>query len=69
MAKLVCEVCGAEGPVPMAGALQASHMVSGATCGEAVPTDNPAVLGCQFGHFDHELPMPKHCGKYMKYVK
>jgi hypothetical protein len=68
MAKLVCETCGAEKPVPGTGGLVPYHGLSGALHGEAVPGPDPKILYCRCGDPDHEIPMPKHCGKYMKYV-
>jgi len=68
MAKLVCEVCGGEQPVPGAGGIVPVHGLSGGIHGEAIPGSDPTILYCQCGDPDHEVPMPKHCGKYMKYV-
>lgn len=68
MAKLVCGVCGAERPVPTTGGIVPGQALSGALHGEAVPGHDPKLLYCRCGDPDHEVPMPKHCGKLMKYV-
>ena len=68
MAKLRCEVCGYECPVPATGGMSPLRVFSGAAHGETIPGPDPTILYCQCGDPDHEVPMPKHCGKYMKYV-
>jgi hypothetical protein len=75
MAKLVCQVCGAERPVPGTSGLKPYHGVYGGVHGdtvwiinEAMPGPDPKVLYCMCGNPDHNQPMPQHCGEYMKYV-
>lgn len=68
MAKLVCAVCGAERAVPTTGGIVPGQVLSGALHGETVPGPDLKLLYCRCGDPDHEVPMPKHCSKYMKYV-
>lgn len=68
MAKLRCEVCRYECAVPATGGLSPFRAFSGVAHGEAIPGPDPTTLYCRCGDPDHEIPMPKHCGQYMKYV-
>jgi hypothetical protein len=69
MAKLKCKVCGHEEPVPHTGGLTPMPGMSGAAHGEAIPDpEDPSILRCRCGDPDHDVPMPKHCGKYMEYI-
>jgi len=68
MAKLRCAVCGYEMPVPATGGFSPLRVLSAGIHGEAIPGPDPAILYCRCADPDHEIPMPRHCDKYMVYV-
>lgn len=57
MAKLVCEECKAEEPVPTV------H------CGPGIPEKDPNKLYCPGPGHTKNIEIPKHCGVFMRYVK
>lgn len=54
MAKLVCEKCGYETPVPTV------------CCGTGVKGKNPKKLYCPAGESHGSTDIPQHCGNTMK---
>lgn len=57
MAKLFCEACKAETPVPVV------H------CGPGILGEDPSKLYCPGSGHTENIEIPKHCEKPMKYVE